>query len=689
MKRKKTSLRRYMIIGFITVVKIIIMGVFSSDYQDKMFIPFVESFLSGNNPYEYYCSENLLPSFSYFPIMLLIESVGGIFLRILSPESVFIKNILFKLPLLFFDLLGFYIIEKFNVRYKPAAFIYFCSPIILYGTYMHGQLDIISTILLLAAIYHLLNWKKTRNLLWYSLLLGLALGTKFLIIAVVPILFFYVAKKKNYLVAVKYHLLAFLIVVIFTIFFWGEGFIQTAIFNKEQSAILTVGLNYGSTQVIIPILVLMIVYLNVYELNYFNKNLLISMCALLFAVFLIFTAPMPAWLTWIVPFLAIYYSYIEEDKYQGIVVYMLFNCAYIVYFIFFNQTKYADLYYLGNSLQFLKVSNDVYQYMIYTIMIACLAVLIYKIYKFGIASNGLYQRRNIPFCIGIAGDSGSGKSKMIEKIEHLFGNSKDILFIEGDGDHRWARDDEHWEQYTALDPKANYLYRQAADIHRLRSGDLVRRVDYDHELGLFSEPQKIFPKKYIVICGLHSLYLPQLRKELDLKIYMNTEEKLRKFWKIQRDIGKRGYTKESIMDQIEKRRIDAEKYIYPQKNYADIVITYFDKTLTNCYDEMHIVKLSVKIDFSIDVDVDDFVDEFMRHGVSVEHIFDEDLLHQSLIFDSEQMNDHIVDYADIAEKCIPQYEDFFTYSTEWRNQDVEGIIQLILLYMISVKMRVK
>lgn len=62
---------------------------------------------------------------------------------------------------------------------------------------------------------------------------------------------------------------------------------------------------------------------------------------------------------------------------------------------------------------------------------------------------------------------------MIEKIERLFGTGRDILFIEGDGDHKWERGNENWSRYTALDPKANYLYRQANDIHALRLGNHV------------------------------------------------------------------------------------------------------------------------------------------------------------------------------------------------------------------------
>lgn len=179
-------------------------------------------------------------------------------------------------------------------------------------------------------------------------------------------------------------------------------------------------------------------------------------------------------------------------------------------------------------------------------------------------------------------------------IEHLFGTGKDVLFIEGDGDHRWARNDKNWEQFTALGPQANYLYRQAEDIRRLKKGNHVFRAEYDHNTGSLTVPRKVNTKKYIALSGLHSLYLPALRDELDLKIFMDTDNELRNYWKIERDTKTRGHSKEEIVEQIRKRLPDAEKYIYPQKAYADLVITYFDKTLENCYQENHIVELSVK-----------------------------------------------------------------------------------------------
>lgn len=685
LKIEGTKLNRSIFFVSIIVVKIILMGLFSSDYQNLMFIPFVNCFLAGQNPYEFYYQNGLINSFPYLPLMLFIESIGGGYLKLLSVEAVFLRNIIFKIPLLLCDIVSYFILRKMNVRYKYAIIFYFCSPIIFYSTYVHGQLDIIPTAIFLVSIYFLINWKKDRNLVLYSLFVALAIACKSHILAALPILFFYISKKKNYIVAIESLIISFLIVVAVSLPFFGDGFINTVLLNKEQSVLTLVNIDYGQLVLALPIVVLTIVYLNVYDLNYFNKDLLISMLSMLFSIFLICVSPMPGWYVWIVPLYALYFAIVDESKYKVMTLYALFNVLYIVFFIFLHQTDYVDIYFLEKSLQSLKINNITLTTIVFTIMVGTLCVIVYKIYNFGIASNMLYKRRGNSFVIGIAGDSGAGKSKLLEKIENLFGTERDILFIEGDGDHRWARNDDNWEQYTALNPQANYLYKQADNIRDLKRGNHVLRRDYDHNTGRFTHSKRVDSKKYIVLCGLHSLYLPALRDELDLKIFMDTDNELRNYWKIQRDTQTRGYSKEAIVKQIEKRIPDAEKYIYPQKEYADLVITYFDNTLKSCYEDDHKVALSVKFTFGLNVDVEPLTNVFYECGINTKHIICDDFLHQILEFDALDIDEYI-DFEKIAEKIVPQYEDFFTYSPKW-GERAEGIIQIVLLYMISLKMK--
>ena len=662
------------------------MGLFSSDYQDKMFIPFVNTFLTGNNPYTVYYENNLPASFSYFPLMLLIESIGAGILRLFGTEvSLFLTNVVFKLPLLIFDIIGYLFIRKADVRFKYAFIFYFCSPIILYSVYMHGQLDIIPTTFFIAALYYLLKRGKKYNLIFYGIFLGFALSTKFHILAAVPIPFFYIAKREGIKDSVYCHAISLLVLLALTISFWGTGFIKTVLFNKEQAVLLSITYDYISTEIIIPLFILTLIYLKVLELNYFNRNLLVSMTGVLFSVFLICIPPMPAWFTWIVPFIAMYFSFVEEDKHKIMFIYGIFNLLYLIYFIFLHETSYTDLYFLGNSLQNIKTDNYMLKYIIFTFLSATLFVIIYNIYKFGIAGNNFYKRKGKSFTIGIAGDSGTGKTTLLKRIETLF-SPKDILFIEGDGDHRWVRKDENWNIYTSLNPKANYLYRQFEDIKKLKKGVYVERTDYDHDTGSFSEKKRVFAKKYVILCGLHSLYLPQLRDVLDLKIYMDTDEELRKFWKIRRDTETRGYSKKDSISQIERRYPDAEKYIYPQKEFADLTITYFDHTLHNCYMENHTVLLSVRFILKISIDLEPVVSAFELYNISPEWRISDDFTHQELIFNGDDLSDKKIDFEDIAEKNIPQYKDMFASTPRW-GYGIEGIVQLIVLLIISNKLR--
>lgn len=96
----------------VTIVKLILMGMFSSDYQDLMFIPFVAKFIEGYNPYDYF-NNNTITLFPYPPLMLFIESMFGIIS--LQTDNIFLTRLLFKIPLLIFDFVGLIYLKKYVI----------------------------------------------------------------------------------------------------------------------------------------------------------------------------------------------------------------------------------------------------------------------------------------------------------------------------------------------------------------------------------------------------------------------------------------------------------------------------------------------------------------------------------------------------------------------------------------------
>lgn len=210
--------------------------------------------------------------------------------------------------------------------------------------------------------------------------------------------------------------------------------------------------------------------------------------------------------------------------------------------------------------------------------------------------------------IAITGDSGSGKTTLSNIIKNVFDNS---IVLECDRYHKWERGNENWKKYTHLNPEANYITKMNSDVFDLKLGNNIYQVDYDHSNGKFTDKEYIESKDNVIVCGLHSLYL---EKDItNLRIYLDTEENLRIFWKMKRDMKKRGYSKEKVYENILKRKDDFNKYIYSQKDEADLIIhIYSDDYVFNIdtFDESIGHNLKFKIGIKNTFKLNNIFDEF-------------------------------------------------------------------------------
>jgi uridine kinase len=302
--------------------------------------------------------------------------------------------------------------------------------------------------------------------------------------------------------------------------------------------------------------------------------------------------------------------------------------------------------------------------------------VIYAFYRYGVKSNSIYKKQS-NLTIGIGGDSAVGKSSLLNKIAAILGNQ--LLTIEGDGEHKWERGNENWNKFTHLNPKANFIHKQAEVIHDLKLNNPIFRSDYDHNTGKFTKPSKVYPRKFIAIAGLHPFYLPKQRKNIDLKIFMNTSDELRKHWKLIRDVKKRGYAANKVLQQIEVRYEDSEKFISPQKEFADLVIEYFGVNEIEFGNSDFKVKLGVKIIIDANIQLDNILNNF-----NTEFLWDynTDLKTQFLILEE----DPIVDFKFLANKYISNINEIVDADAKWL-KGYCGFLQFISLLMISEKLK--
>jgi uridine kinase len=172
--------------------------------------------------------------------------------------------------------------------------------------------------------------------------------------------------------------------------------------------------------------------------------------------------------------------------------------------------------------------------------------------------------------------------------------------LECDRYHKWERNDDNWKKFTHLNPESNFLTKMNQDIFDLKIGNTIYQVDYDHKTGKFTDKEIIDSSDNIIVCGLHSLYTKD-ENIYDLKIYIDTEEKLKNFWKINRDTKQRGYTLEKSLEQIKSRKEDYYKFIYPQRNKSDLIINFYYENLNEEeFDENNIsLKIFIKSNYDI------------------------------------------------------------------------------------------
>jgi phosphoribulokinase len=173
--------------------------------------------------------------------------------------------------------------------------------------------------------------------------------------------------------------------------------------------------------------------------------------------------------------------------------------------------------------------------------------------------------------IGVAGDSGCGKSTFLRRITDLFGQEL-VTVICLDDYHSLDRKQRKETGITALNPKANNFDLMYEQIKALKSGQSINKPIYNHETGMIDPPEVIHPNHIVVIEGLHPLFDERVRSLLDFSVYLDISDEVKVAWKIQRDMSERGHTYEDVIAAINARRPDFDAYIDPQKEFADVVI---------------------------------------------------------------------------------------------------------------------
>tara|TARA_B100000029_G_C17498661_1_gene931848 strand:+ start:467 stop:1099 length:633 start_codon:yes stop_codon:yes gene_type:complete len=179
------------------------------------------------------------------------------------------------------------------------------------------------------------------------------------------------------------------------------------------------------------------------------------------------------------------------------------------------------------------------------------------------------------FIIGIAGGSGSGKTRAAKNLLERF-DENDIALIEQDSyynDLKHISFDER-EKNNFDHPNSIDFNLMHTDLSSLINNSSVSIPIYDYKRHVRKDRKlEISNKKVIILEGIFALYDSRIRELIDLKIFVDTPADIRVIRRIKRDINKRGRDLTSIIKQyFSTVRNMHFKFVEPTKKFADIIL---------------------------------------------------------------------------------------------------------------------
>ncbi len=186
---------------------------------------------------------------------------------------------------------------------------------------------------------------------------------------------------------------------------------------------------------------------------------------------------------------------------------------------------------------------------------------------------GPAEPRRRPVMLAIAGDSAAGKTTLTRGLVEALGPERCVSLCTDDY-HRYDRAERKELPFTALHPECNYLEIMEQHLQLLATGAPILKPVYDHATGELVRPELVEPAPVVIVEGLFPLHSKLARACFDVTVYLDPPEEIRREWKIARDTGKRGYSTEAVLAELERREEESALYVRPQRSHADLVVRF-------------------------------------------------------------------------------------------------------------------
>jgi len=681
----------------VLAIKVISGTLLASHALSAQHIPFIKYFVAsgGSNPWQHFYVLVQNHSFPYPPMMLAFLSLP---FWLTSPfasswQTVgFLDLFLVRLPLLGADIgICLVLLQWFRGNIGKVVWLYWCSPVLFYASYYHGQFDVIPTALFLLAIHLLFKERYLLSLF----MLGVGIASKGHLLLAVPFYLTYCYRQK--VGTRKLLLMVAGLVIIYTATVWpvifSDGYRHMVVKGSDLGNIFILRFPFDLMRVNLNLLLapvaIFLLIMRFVSYEKLNRDITILFFALVFVVVIICVPPMPGWYFWPYPLLV---YFILRNKEVSVFPLVVFNLLYLFYFLTYDKTAFFEAWGLlipaaatfASPVEFVKqfgLGARVIDDLVFSLLQASVIFIAYDVFKEGIMSNELYRPKTKAIMVGIGGDSGAGKDTTVQCLEKVLGADKCIV-ISGDDYHKWQRGHQEWKVYTHLNAFGNKLHDQLKHAIALKDGKSVVKVTYDHDTGKFTDPEKVDPNQVIFFVGLHPFYIQRMRSLYDLKIYLEPDPDLRKYWKICRDMVDRGYTVAQVLEQMSMREGDSQKFISPQRQFADIIVNFLPQSPIDFdqIDPMRVIPLKLRLLVNNSIYLEGLMDELCElPELDVQFWHEEDLKNQGMEVSGKISSGQV---GAIAERLIPNLYELLNGKPVWMD-GYFGVIQLVFLQYLS------
>lgn len=557
------------------LLRLALIALLAPQIQSEWFVPFLDHAVSrpSLDPWSHFLNDGGNPlAYPYGPVMLLVHLVGvlpGWLAATVSGHAAF-TAIGFRLSLLLADLAGLVLLFRiYPQQPRKLLWLYWWSPILLFVTYWTGQTDIVPVALLLLSLALLQGYRALPS----GVALGLALAAKFSMLLAVPFVAIYLWRNKRLRTLLQPFAIGLGLGFAPQLLCLASPGFRTMVLGTHESArIFDFALPLGESLMLYltPTLYLLAAY-GVWRLRRISFDLLVAVTGLSFFLVVLTTPAPPGWYLWLVPFLVAHQ--LQGDR-SAMLLTGLLSLLLIAMHLLISPGAGIPAFgwHPQPAIANLAATIDPKIMSLWmTMVVSTGLVLIAQMLRERVSRNDYFRIAQKPVTLGIAGDSGAGKDTLARAMTDIFGQHT-VVHLSGDDYHVWDRYAPMWKGLTHLDPRANDLQRFNNDALALMDGKPVANRHYDHSAGRFLAPATLHRNDVIIVSGLHALRMSRLSQRFDVSVFLDIDEELRRAWKIHRDVGERGHPMENVLRSIERRAIDAQRYIHPQKPKADLVL---------------------------------------------------------------------------------------------------------------------